>query len=454
MKRLILSLLLSPVLAGCHTVGPSYIGAPAISHPTGFAGASVEAPVIDQWWKTLKNPQLNLFVEKALAQNFDLGIARERLIQSRAARHQVAAAFLPQLSGVAGYSNTDLSENTPEGAAVSGSIEQWNVGADVRWEIDVFGGGRRQKESANATEEATEERVHAVRLASVAEVVDAYYTIAGFREQIATVEENIRLQEQTLGLVTQRWNAGLSSRLDLQRATAQLESTRTARPTLEAGLIKQLRRLTLLVGEEPAALDGLVGQWEGFPSRLPMVRSGLPAELLTRRPDLRQAERRLAARTADIGVATAAFYPRFFLLGQPGLVSTNTANLFDAASFAWQFAPRVEWSLFSSGSNRAVLESANSRQRETLLAYEKAVLGAIGEVESNVARLQAERRRFVYFEKAVAASREAVQLAQQLNEGGRTNLLDLLVEEQRLNGLSLDRVRSRTALTLAWVRLH
>ena len=327
-------------------------------------------------------------------------------------------------------------------------------GADFRWEIDVFGGGRRRTESAQADVAATEERVHAVRLATAAEVVDAYYTIAGFREQIATIEENIRLQNETLSLVTQRADAGLSSRLDVQRTTAQLESTRAAKPTLEAGLTDQLRRLTLLLGEEPTALDGSVASWSGFPSALPIVLTGVPAELLSRRPDLREAERLLVARTADIGVAAANFYPRFYLLGQPETVSSNIANLFDASSFAWQFAPRVDWSVFSSGRNRALLESANSRHREAMLAYERAFLGAIGEVESSVAKLQAEQRRFASFAAAVTASRNAVRLAQQLNETGRTNLLDLLVEEQRLNVLTLDQVRSQTALTLAWVRLH
>ncbi|MFT7619936.1 MAG: multidrug efflux system outer membrane protein [Planctomycetota bacterium] len=461
MKRMIQALLPVVLLTSCHTIGPNYVGAPALDHQLSFAGASTAAPKLDHWWKSLKNRQLNQFVDKALTQNFDLRIAQERLIQSRAARRQVASAFLPQVSATSGYSNVGLNENTADASsqdtkidAGSSNIDQWDVGADVRWEIDVFGGGRRQTESAQAGVDLTQERVHAARLATAAEVTDAFYTITGFREQIATIDENIRLQAETLDVVRQRADAGLSSRLDVQRATAQLESTRAAKPTLEAGLTGQLRRLTLLLGEEPTALDGLVTHWSGFPSSLPAVFTGLPAQLLTRRPDLRQAERFLAVATADIGVATANFYPRFYLLGQPQMISANTANLFDTTSFAWQFAPRIEWSIFSSGRNRALLDSATSRQREAMLAFEKAVLEAIGEVESSLAQLQAEQRRFTSIANAVSASRDAVGLAQQLNQAGRTNLIDSLVEEQRLNVLTLDQVRSQTSLTLAWVRLH
>lgn len=466
MKSLIL-LALPILVVGCASVGPNYVGAPHVSHRDQFVGGErPDAPQqaaaeLSRWWTMLGDRQLNRYVETALSQNFDLRMAQERLLQSRAARRQVAAAFLPQVTAGGGYTRTGLSENTgdldgqvAQAGAISSTIDQWDVGADVSWEVDVFGGGRRQTEAAQAEVGAAQEAMHAARMATIAEVVDAYFTITGFQEQIATVDENIRLQADTLALVDKRAGAGLSSQLDVQRARAQLESTRASKPTLEAGLTMQLRRLTLLLGQDPSALDGRRGQWASFPSKLPIIQTGLPGDLVMRRPDLRLAERQLAAATAEIGVATANFYPRFYLLGSPQMVSASTTNLFDATSFAGQFAPRVEWSVFSSGRNRALLDAANARQRETLLAFEKAVLGAIGEVESQLATLDAEHRRFAAFDQAVQASEEAVKLAQQLNAAGRTNLLDLLVEEQRLNVLTTDRVRSQTALVLAWVRLH
>ena len=461
MKSLLV-LVLPVALASCYTVGPNYSGPPSVGHQASFTGGTANAPMdLDPWWKSLKNRQLNQFIDQALDQNFDLRIAQERLIQSRAALRQVASDFLPQVSAAAGFTKLGLSENTDDfsgqaasAGLVSSSIDQWNVGADVRWEVDVFGSGRRLTEAADAKVDLAQERVHTARLATVAEVSDAYYTISGFRAQLASVEENIRLQSETLKLVMQRQAAGIGNQLDERRATAQLESTRAAKPRLESGLTNQQRRLTLLLGIEPTALDAISSRWEGFPGTLPMVSTGLPATLVTRRPDLRQAERQLAAATADLGVVTANFYPRFFLLGQPQMVSANTRNLLDTTSFAWQFAPRIEWSIFSGGRNQALLESANARQREAMLSYEKSVLGAIGEVESSLAALQAEQRRYDSFKNAVAASRDAVGLAKQLHSAGRTSLLDRLVEEQRLNVITLDQVRSQTALMLYWIKLH
>jgi|MDTC01.2.fsa_nt_gb NodT family efflux transporter outer membrane factor (OMF) lipoprotein len=446
-------------LTGCASVGPHYEGAPSGEHQKTFTGGIDSSPTpnkLDRWWRSLQNPQLNHFTDRALAQNFDLRIAQERLIQSRAERRQIAASFLPQVSTTSGFANRRSSENTAEAQSgiFASIVDQWDLGADVRWEVDVFGGGRRRTESAQASAEATQERVYAARLATLSEIAESYFLVAGFQAQLIIIDENISLQAQTLALVEQRRDAGFSNKLDVQRAHAQLESTRAAKPTLESGLTTQARRLSLLLGMQPAALDDQLAHWHSFPTNLPMVRSGLPAELLTRRPDLRQAERTLAAATADIGVATANFYPRFFLLGQRQQVSANTGNLFGASSFAWQFAPRVDWSLFSSGRNRALLDAANARQREAMLIYEKSVISAIAEVESQLAILQAAHRRLAAIQKAVTASSTAVELAKQLHESGRSNLLDLLVEEQRLNVLSLDQVRSKTALTLAWIRLH
>lgn len=451
------------LLASCHSVGPDYTGAPNVKHQAAYVGAAKvgERTVGDPWWRQLKNPDLNALVDRALEQNFDLQIATERLLQSRFGRQQVAAAFLPQVTAGGGYANVGLSENTGDfgGAAarqgqVSSNIDQWNIGGELQWEIDLFGGGRRQTERARAMEGVAQERLHGLRLATAADVVDAYTLVMGYRKQIATVEENLRLQTKTRDLVRQRTEVGLASQLDLERATAQRETTAAALPRLQAGLTEQLRRLALLLGETSDALDARVESWRGFPDRLPMVRTGLPAALLTRRPDLREAERRLAAATAGIGVARANFYPRFYLLGGAEGVSANTVNLFDGGSLAWQVAPRVEWAIFRSGRNRALLESADSQQREALLAYEKAVLRAIGEVESQLAILQAEQRRHAALSRAVSANREAVALAERRQREGQINLLDLLVEEQRLSVLTLDQVRSRTALVAAWVRLH
>lgn len=455
-------LLLGLGLAGC-VVGPDYQPPTPPELDAAFTGSSGSGPAgqkLDCWWQRLQDAQLNALVQEALEQNHDLQIAHERIVEASAMRRQARSALFPSANAKAGYTNVGISETTDEYKLMSqfglafDQTEQWNLGLDTAWEIDLFGGNRRRVEATSAQLDAAGERAHATQLALVSELVDAYYSLAGARLQLDRVRANIGVQTETVEQVSARLSEGLGNELDLRRANAQLAATQAAAPPFQAAVTAQLRRLSLLLGRKPTYLDQRSSSFRGFPEHLPIVTTGLTAELLVRRPDLRLAERELAVATAGIGVAAANFYPRFVLFGSPELMSATSGDLFNINSLAWQAGPRVEWSLFTGGRNKAILETANSQQRQALLSYEQAVLRAAGEVETALAQLRAESERLAALGRSVSENRVSTRLATQLYREGLQDFLSVLVEEQRLIQAEIAEVQSRTALLSAWVSLH
>ncbi len=460
------SVLMAAVLlfAGC-AVGPDPQVPAGPELDAKFAGSKSDAPghPIDfPWWKQLGDPVLDELVDEVLRQNYDLAIAVERIQEARALRREARAALFPTLAGRADYTDVGISETQNAavnpiaafGGAIPNRAESWTVGFDASWEVDLFGGNRRRTQAARFREEAETERAHGTRLSLTAEVLDTYFTLAGLRAQQNRIQENVARQRTTTEIVSRLYREGLRSELDLRRANAQLASTQAAEPTVGSSITGQLRRLSLLLGRRPGEVDAIASSFRGFPKRLPIAPTGLPAELVMRRPDLREAERNLGAATADIGVATAAFYPRFILLGSPELTSGSSADLFNVNSLAWRAGPRIEWSLFNGGANKAALAAANSRERQALLNFEKAVLNAVGEVESNLATVHAEARRLHFLERAARETQASVGLAETLYREGLEDLVSVLVEEERLIATELDEVSSRTALVSAWISLH
>lgn len=456
---------LALLLSACAPVGPDYAGAPEVGHSERFAGAGGRgAPAeLDQWWRRLGSGELNRLVARALADNHDVAIARQRLREARAMRKQAGAAILPHAGASAAFTRINpgsiaggtLGDGLGGNFSYDDPIEYWSSGIDISWELDVFGGRRREERGAEAREGAAQEALHGVRQALVAEVAETYYTIAGLREQLAAVENQVALQEKQTADTRARTEAGAASRLDLDRARARLETTRAQLPPLEAGVTAQRKRLALLLGARPDALDGKRVAARTLPRNLPMVRTGLPADLVMRRPDLRQSERELAAATADIGVATANFYPRFMIGGTgPAAFESDTSDLFDAGAYVWQFGPRVEWSIFKGGANQAALEKANARQSAALLKYEKEVLAAIGEVETELANLRTETQRLAIVQRARAATAAAVRRVRENHHAGAAPQVEVLIEEEALREVEISEIRVKAQMIQVWVRLH
>ena len=450
--------ILSATLSACGLVGPDYQGPPKVGHDPRFLGSRGQPVQLDQWWRLLGSGELNGLVDRARRNNYDIAIAGQRLREARAQRKQVASSILPRAEASASYTSTSTASFGLGGIAAAGFLDSplkyWSAGLDVSWEIDVFGGGRRKTRGARAREQAALESLHATQLAIASEVTETYFTIAGMREQLAKVNAQVKLQQAQTNDTRQRVSAGASSRLDLDRARARLAMTEAKVPPLEAGVTTQLRRLALLLGERPGALDSRRIAAGSLPRKLPMVRTGLPADLIMRRPDLRMAERELAAATEDIGVAVSHFYPKFTIAGGPSNISASPGDLFRASNFFWQYTPQVRWSLFTAGSNRAMLEAANARQKSALLNYQKSVLAAIGEVETQLTHLRAETRKLAIVQRARAATAATVRRVRENHEAGAIDYAEVLIEEERLRDVEITEIRVKNQMLQLWIRLH
>lgn len=451
-------------LSGCLNPGPT----PQPPDPLVISRFSIpDQPVPDgvpgstNWWRTLNIEALNQLISQAITNNFDLQIASEKLNQSHSLQTQIASAFRPNISAGMGLTKVRNSDNflqsiSPDGGQgfIPAEFDQWTIDAPVSWELDFVGGGRRQVEAARARQSSVAESINSLQLLIVAEVVDTYFSITGLLDQIDNLNESIQLQSQSHGLIRKRVLAGIDSQILAEQAASQLHNLTSRKPQLEAQLTSQLRRLSLLTGSLPSIYDAVHAQWARTPGSVPMIDSGLPSDLIRRRPDIRQAERLLAASTADIGVAIAQFYPKFYLLGKPQLLSSSAINLLETSSFAWQFAPRIEWAVFSGGRNKALLDAARSRQKEAMIQYEKLVIQALGEVESSLANLGGIQRQYHLLMSSYESAQIATSLSSLRLESGEISQLDHLDVHRELLAVDQLRLTARTALIQSWVRLH
>ena len=329
---------------------------------------------------------LNSLVERAVRSNLDLRLAEARIREARASRVVTASGAWPTLNVSGSYTRNRASEN---GVAVPGegtvivpsggaNLDQnfYQSGFDANWEIDVFGGVRRSVEAADATVEATVEDRRDVLVTLLGEVARNYIDLRGFQRQLAVARANLKTQQDTLELTQVRFQAGLASDLDVAQQEAQVNTTASQIPTLESGLKQAAYALDVLLGSQPGALWGELAKEAEIPSLPPEVLVGLPSDLLRRRPDVRRAERQLAAATAQVGAATADLFPKFSLTGIAGLQSVSASDWLTRGSRFWSIGPTISWPVFDAGRIRANIEIRNAQQEQALTQYEKSILSA------------------------------------------------------------------------------
>lgn len=448
--------------AAC-TVGPDYappeVAAPqAWSESDGSPSALGPSAALDlDWWSGFNDPVLSGLIARALSANHDLRIAAERVVEARAQRGIAASAGLPRVGAGADYSRSRQSENTRGGAfgtESSSGTDRYSVGLDASWEIDVFGGIARSVQAADADLAALEENRRDVAVVLAAEVARNYVDVRGFQRQMTVTRRNIEIQAGTLELSTSRFEAGLTSELDVLQARSQLESTRAVLPSQEERLRAAIHRLGVLVGREPGLLlDELLAE-APIPAPPDAIAAGLPSELVARRPDIRRAERQLAAQSARIGVAVSERFPRFSLTGSFGLASSQFGTLPDGDSRFWSIGPAVRWPIFQGGRIRSNIEVQESRERQLLLAYEQTVLLAFEDVENALVGVAREQQRRASLAAAVAASRSAVDLSTQLYRAGLADFQRVLNSQAALVLAEEGLAASEQAVALAAVRLY
>lgn len=412
------------LLAGCTAVGPEYVepvvAAPAAWQrvdPTETSSRPSPPDDLTRWWTLLGDPLLAELVEQALAANTDVRIAQARLREARARRSLAQADLLPTVTGAASAARANGSAETGSGA----TRELYRAGFDAAWEADIFGGRRRAIEAAQADIESSAASLAATRVSLGAEMALNYIDVRNFQALLAIARRNLETQAETWQLTEWRAQAGLGSALESEQARAALEQTRAQIPNLASQLAQAQDRIAVLLARTTGALPPALLASRALPVPLERVAVGIPADVLRQRPDVRAAERRLAAETARIGAVAATRYPDFTLSGSIGLEALRLSALGNSAALASSLLAGVSGIVFDGGRIRSRVEVQESLRDQALVGYEAAVIAAIQEVESALAALQHGNTRQQVLRDAVEAARNASLYALQRY---RTGIVD------------------------------
>ena len=453
--------------AGC-SVGPDYrrpeAAAPAVWQEAQQNGIDTQASQLAEWWKEFKDPMLDGLVERAVKNNLDLRIAEARVREERASLAATSAGLWPTLDVSGSYSRNRASQNAvgspTQGAVVAPiggrQLEQnfFKTGFDSRWEIDVFGGTRRQIEAGEAILQASIEERRGVLVTLLGDVARNYIDLRGLQRRLAVAQENLRAQQDTLGLTKVRFDAGLASDFEVAQSEGEVNTTAAQIPALQSALKQAAYRLDVLLGTQPGTSWDELAKTAPIPALPPEAHVGLPADLLRRRPDIRSAERQLAAATAQVGAATADLYPRFSLLGNIGLQSVSASDWFSAQSRFWSIGPTISWPVFDAGRIRETIEIRNAQQEQALGQYEKSVLTAFEDVENALVNYGNEQTRYRSLLEAAAANRRALQMANDLYIQGLVPFLNVLDAQRTLYATESDVAQSEANMASNLVALY
>ncbi|MFN0007859.1 MAG: efflux transporter outer membrane subunit [Planctomycetota bacterium] len=447
----IFSAIVPILLASCTTLGRDY-EPPVIDVPDTWSGLesqwlAPDAPALARWWRQLDEPLLDDLIEQALTRGPDLREALARVRRARAVAGIVEGELRPALDLEASVVRRDESDSTPFGAfAPEATTHRFGLAAS--WEVDLWGRVRRSIEAVEADLDATLEDARAVAVLVAAETATAYVDLRAFQNRLAIARTHLALQEDSLALVRSRYEAGLVDERDVAQAATNVEATRARVPALEIGTRRAENRLAVLVGRAPGYLGQALQELRALPRAPERVAVGVPADLLRRRPDVRRAERALAAEVARIGVAQADLYPRLTLAGDLGLATTRVGDLFESDSGAWGLGPSLRWSLFDGGRLRARVEAQDARAEEAMIAWEHTVLRALEEAENSLTSYVRghERRRSV--EAGAAQARRAVGLARTQYREGLADF-QVVLDSERVGAELDDQVATSDADLLA-----
>ena len=440
------------LVSGC-AVGPNYakpeLDTPDAWHQELVRGLGTGDANLETWWTVFEDPLLLSLIERATQKSPDLRGAVARVAEASARRGIAVGEWFPTVDSAVLYDRSKRSDEVLGDILPGSSLAPQNLysaGLGASWEVDLFGRVRRSVEAADADLAATLEDYRDVLVVLYAEVAINYVEVRALQKRITYAESNVRSQQETLELVLARNRAGLVGDLDVRQAELNLARTESALPLLRESLVAAVNRLAVLTGEYPGALTPAIAPLAPVPSPPGAVGVGLPTNLLRQRPDLRRAERELAAQTARIGVATADLYPRLMLLGTFSFDAVSASNWITAAAQAWSLGPQIRWNLFDGGRIRSNVRAQDARTQQALLVYEKTVLSAVAEVEDSIAAYSQEQERVDALRRSAEAAEQSVELVKVLYRSGLThfqNVLDMeksLFEEQDALARSQGRV--------------
>src|ERR1700722_12445518 len=427
---------------------PAMVGVPTSRPSTVQPGADLP----EQWWTTLSDTPLSSLVDRAVRSNLDLRSAAARVRQARAQWAGAKAGLFPTASASAGY---DYERNFgPLFPANTNDYNFYTAGFDASWELDVFGGTRRAIEEAADSLQAQADARRAVLVSLLAEVCLDYVELRTAQQRAAIAADNLRIARDSLALAQRLRAAGVVGDLDVTRAQAEVTVTAANLPAFDIEAKQSIHALGVLLGESPDTLLAELSQAGPIPRPPEKVPVGLPSDLLRRRPDVRRAERELAAATASIGVAESDLYPKFTLTGDFGVGATDTSTLFNWSSRYVGVGPSARWLLFDAGRILANVDSRRAVREELLADYQQTILLAVRDVEDAVVAFQREQDRRDQYRQTVDANAESVKIASDQYANGVTGFLTVLDAERSLFSSQDAKAVSDGAISLDLVALY
>lgn len=461
------------VLGGCTTVGPDY-QAPAAPHPAAWsasvapdlappANGIVETNALERWWTVFDDPILTNLIVRAQAGNQDLCQAQARVLQARAEWAIARGDRLPTLTadGLASYAYA----RAPSGGGVassgggvassgSGVTRTYANTLDASWELDLFGGKRRAVEAADATWQAAQEDLHDTLVTLCAEVALNYVNLRAYQTRLSITESNLASQVETYDIARWRCEARLASQLDVEQARLTLEQTRATVPTLRTSLDQAKHQLATLLGLEPGALYTLLEERRPVPAASRDIALRMPVDVIRQRPDVRRTERKLAAQTAEIGVAEAKRYPSFTLSGSIGLEALEARNLYTAGARTANGAAAAAWTLFDGGKIRQNIAEQTALRDEALGLYQATILTALQDVEDALVAYANEQTRRRALADAAEAARNAFVLARDKYTSGLIDFSTLQTAQQSLLTAQDSQAAGEADVTSDLIRLY
>jgi multidrug efflux system outer membrane protein len=465
------------VLTGC-TVGPDF-QPPASDLPTAWkdpyvhtAGGSftLSADPDPRWWRSFRDVTLDSLIERAVAGNVNLQQTVFRIVEARAQEQVQRAAGLPSLSLPTSYTHEKLgvggllagggSVQAGAGSAVGSiggltqPVDLYQVGFDASWELDVFGKVRRSVEQAGAQAQEQVESRNDSLVSLEAEVARTYLQLRSNQALLHTTQDAAKAQSNTLNITRVRRRHGLASQLDVDQALSRLTQTQSQLPQFQQQAEQSMNTLGVLVGEQPGWLDAELGVERPLPSAPSVIAVSLPATLVRRRPDIRNAEASVHAATANIGVAVAQLYPDISLSGEVGQSALQAKALTNWSSNFYQFGPSISLPIFQGGRLRANVRLAKAEQAEAALGYRQTVLSALQDVENDLVALRTDRVRQGRLEQSVRIGEDQLSLAQGRYRNGLAAFLDVLDSETTLINAQQDAIKGQLQVALDIAALY
>ena len=454
-RWLLLPTFAAALLSGC-VVGPDY-QKPLLPMPASWSGQkamkATKPAQLSKWWQRLRDPELDTLVEEAVAGNLDVASAKAKIREARASYRQSVGTLFPSADGSASATRNRVAATTA-GTAASETYDQYQSGFDASWELDLFGANRRGVEAARYGLDASEEDLRSTLLTLVGDVSSNYIQARGYQARIALARRSAASQRQTAELTRTMALAGTATAADVAKAEGQASSTEAGVPSLEASYAEAVHRLSVLTGRPPAALNERLKRGAPIPApRLP-IPTGVPADILLTRPDVRMAERQYAQYTAKIGQAEAARYPSVSLTGDISTTALKLGDLGKNSTIGWSFGPTLSVPLFNAGQLRAAVDVARAQRDQYFIAYKAAVLTALEDVENATVSLSQERIRNGRLASSAKSYGDAARLERTLYKAGETSLLDVLDAERSAYSADDTLLQSKVSIATDYIALN